>query len=156
MEQILNAVQTDAKHELPGQVVLVLQGGGALGAYQAGVYEGLHEAGIEPDWVIGTSIGAINGAIIVGNPIERRLDRIRGLWTLIEQKRFAGSPFWPWMSGWITNLETLLRGIPRLFLPNPAVVWGLNAPLGAERAAFYSAEALRSTLRELVDIEHLR
>ena len=52
---------------LPGQVVLVLQGGGALGAYQVGVYEALHEAGIEPDWVIGTSIGAINAALIAGN-----------------------------------------------------------------------------------------
>ena len=50
--------------KLPGQVVLAMQGGGALGAFQAGVYEALHEAGIEPDWVVGTSIGAINGAII--------------------------------------------------------------------------------------------
>ena len=55
------------KHGLPGQVVLVLQGGGALGAYQVGVYQALHEAGIEPDWVIGTSIGAINAALICGN-----------------------------------------------------------------------------------------
>ena len=52
---------------LPGQVVLVLQGGGALGAYQAGVYQALHEAGIEPDWIIGTSIGAINAGLIAGN-----------------------------------------------------------------------------------------
>ena len=51
-----------------GQIALVLQGGGALGAYQVGVYEALHDAGVEPDWVIGTSIGAINGAIIAGNP----------------------------------------------------------------------------------------
>ena len=55
-----------------GRVALVLQGGGALGAYQAGVYEALHEAGIEPDWVSGVSIGAINAAIIAGNPPERR------------------------------------------------------------------------------------
>ncbi len=52
---------------LPGQVVLVLQGGGALGSYQAGVYQALHEAGIEPDWIIGTSIGAINASLIAGN-----------------------------------------------------------------------------------------
>ena len=57
---------------IPGQVVLVLQGGGALGAYQLGVYEALHAAGIEPDWVIGTSIGAINGAIIAGRRPLRR------------------------------------------------------------------------------------
>ena len=55
---------------LPGQVVLVFQGGGALGAYQGGVYQALHEAGIEPNWVIGTSIGAINGAIIAGKSFQ--------------------------------------------------------------------------------------
>ena len=59
---------TVAAHDLPGQIVLVLQGGGALGAYQVGVYQALAEAGIEPDWVIGTSIGAINAALIAGNP----------------------------------------------------------------------------------------
>ncbi len=52
---------------LPGQIVLVLEGGGALGSYQAGVYQALHEAGIEPDWLIGTSIGAINASLIAGN-----------------------------------------------------------------------------------------
>ena len=57
--------------KLPGQVVLVLQGGGALGAYQGGIYEALHEAGIEPNWVIGTSIGAINAGIIAGNPARQ-------------------------------------------------------------------------------------
>ncbi len=64
-----------------GQTVLVLQGGGALGAYQVGVYQALHEAGIDPDWVIGTSIGAINGAIIAGNPPEteaRQADAVLG------------------------------------------------------------------------------
>ena len=55
-----------SKARLPGRVVLVMQGGGAPGSYQAGAYQALHEAGIEPDWVIGTSIGAINGAIIAG------------------------------------------------------------------------------------------
>ena len=62
------------KAGLPGQVVLVMQGGGAPGCYQAGAYQALHEAGIEPDWVIGTSIGAINGAIICGNKVEDRLE----------------------------------------------------------------------------------
>ena len=57
---------------LPGQVVLVLQGGGALGSYQAGVYQALHEAGIEPDWIIGTSIGAINASLIAGNEAPNR------------------------------------------------------------------------------------
>ena len=72
--------------DIPGQVVLVLQGGGALGAYQVGVYEALHEAGIEPDWVIGTSIGAINAALIAGNaPEETGWTRLRDFWARIEQ-----------------------------------------------------------------------
>ena len=76
---------------LPGQVVLVLQGGGALGAYQVGVYEAMHEAGVEPDWVIGTSIGAINGAIVAGNPPERRLDRLREFWDRTAHRGFPGA-----------------------------------------------------------------
>ncbi|MFZ0397607.1 MAG: patatin-like phospholipase family protein, partial [Methyloceanibacter sp.] len=60
-----------------GQVVLVLQGGGALGAYQGGAYQALHDAGIEPDWLIGTSIGAINASIIAGNKVEDRLARLQ-------------------------------------------------------------------------------
>src|SRR5260221_13775639 len=63
--------------------VLVLQGGGALGAYQAGVYEGMAEQGIAPDWVTGVSIGAINGALIAGNPAERRLERLREFWNRV-------------------------------------------------------------------------
>src|SRR6202048_1597795 len=64
---------TGIDRDVLGQVVLVLQGGGALGAYQAGVYQALHETGIEPDWVIGTSIGAINASLIAGNKPEHRL-----------------------------------------------------------------------------------
>src|SRR6187402_1691616 len=71
------------------QVVLVLQGGGALGAYQAGVYQALMEGGIEPDWVIGTSIGAINGALIAGNAPENRLVRLKEFWKRMEQ-----NPVW--------------------------------------------------------------
>ena len=63
------------------QIVLVLQGGGALGAYQAGVYHALHEHGIEPDWIIGTSIGAINASLIAGNPTADRLERLQEFWT---------------------------------------------------------------------------
>src|SRR5579862_5646049 len=80
--------------KLPGQVVLVFQGGGALGAYQGGVYQALHEAGIEPDWVVGTSIGALNAAIIAGNEPAVRLERLREFWELIERKPlFGGTPF---------------------------------------------------------------
>jgi NTE family protein len=62
---------------LPGEVVLVMQGGGAPGCYQAGAYHALHEAGIEPDWIIGTSIGAINGAIIAGNEASDRVQKLQ-------------------------------------------------------------------------------
>src|ERR1700747_2750066 len=62
------------------RVVLLLQGGGALGAYQAGVYQALAETGLHPDWVVGISIGAIKPAIIAGNAPERRVDRLREFW----------------------------------------------------------------------------
>ena len=65
---------------LPGQVVLVLQGGGALGSYQAGVYQAMQEAGIEPDWIVGTSIGAINASLIAGNAPQNRLARLIEFW----------------------------------------------------------------------------
>ena len=80
------------KDGLPGQVVLVLQGGGALGAYQVGVFEALHDAGIEPDWVIGTSIGAINAAVIAGNPPADRMDRLNAFWRHVEVPAFATGP----------------------------------------------------------------
>ena len=72
------------ERQLPFEcVALVLQGGGALGAYQAGVYEALAEARIDPDWIAGISIGGINSAIIAGNPVNMRVERLREFWTLI-------------------------------------------------------------------------
>jgi NTE family protein len=80
------------KRDLPFEcIALVLQGGGALGAYQAGVYEALVEAGIHPDWIAGMSIGAINAAIIAGNPPHDRVDRLREFWT-----RVTSDAVWPW------------------------------------------------------------
>src|SRR5215467_10054470 len=78
--------RTIKKSELPGRVVLVMQGGGAPGSYQAGAYQALHEAGIEPDWVIGTSIGAINGAIIAGNEVVDRVKRLREFWRQLDSR----------------------------------------------------------------------
>ena len=69
------------------RVALVLQGGGALGAYQAGVYQALHEADIQPDWISGVSIGAINAALIAGNPIERRMERLTEFWEKITARK---------------------------------------------------------------------
>ena len=77
---------TTTQRQLPFEcVALVLQGGGALGAYQAGVYEALSEAGIHPDWIAGISIGAINAAIIAGNPPNSRVDRLREFWTQVTE-----------------------------------------------------------------------
>jgi len=136
---------------LPGQTVLVLQGGGALGAYQVGVYEALHEAGIELDWVIGTSIGAINGAIIAGNPPARRLERLSEFWQRTEHhsRRFPGG------SNALINMLTMTQGIPGFFAPNPASWLGLNASAGIEEASYYSTAPLRETLGALVDFDYL-
>lgn len=140
------------EHELPGQVVLVLQGGGALGSYQAGVYEALHEAGIEPDWIIGTSIGAINASLIAGNPPEQRLARLREFWKRMEQKPlFAVPGAWPGFHDALGYWTTLMRGIPGFFTPNPFAHMGLDYPLGADQVGYYSTSALEQTLLQLVD-----
>ena len=105
----------------PGQIVLVLQGGGALGSYQAGVYQALHEAGIEPDWIIGTSIGAINASLIAGNSPQNRLSRLREFWKKMEQ-----NPVWsfrdifPGFNEKLSYWSTVTNGIPGFFRPEPA------------------------------------
>ena len=154
---------TNKGHKLPGQVVLVLQGGGALGSYQGGIYEALHEAGIEPDWVIGTSIGAINAGIIAGNPPEKRLDNLREFWTRMEYK-----PWWndsPFLAPWFSNsrhledltnqsahMMALFGGVAGYYTPNHALTFGgAKAALGVERAALYSTEDLEKTMKALTD-----
>src|SRR6267378_2917707 len=77
--------RTSDQVSLPGQVVLVLQGGGALGSYQAGVYQALQEARIEPDWIVGTSIGAINASLIAGNAPQNRLTRLMEFWSRVRR-----------------------------------------------------------------------
>ncbi|MGD9502567.1 MAG: patatin-like phospholipase family protein [Methyloceanibacter sp.] len=135
-----------------GQCVLVLQGGGALGAYQGGVYQALHEAGVEPDWIIGTSIGAINASIITGNRPEDRLDRLREFWRRVERRSFWGLfPAWTGAADALGSWQTFASGIPGFFEVNPHAFLGAHVPLGADNAGFYSTEPLRKTLDELVD-----
>lgn len=138
------------------QVVLVLQGGGALGAYQAGVYQALMEGGIEPDWVIGTSIGAINGALIAGNAPENRIARLREFWHGVG-KTGPFDALWPSsiFGNTMTNISTILWGIPGFFEPNRQSVWGPTFPLGIERASYYTTEPLKATLGRLVDFDYL-
>jgi len=142
--------------DLPGQVVLVLQGGGALGSYQAGVYQALHEAGIEPDWIIGTSIGAINASLIAGNEPSDRLPKLQAFWKRMEQNpvwniRTAFPDFNEKLSYW----ATITHGIPGFFRPNPLAHAGDAYPLGAERAGYYSTAPLEKSLSEFIDVDLL-
>ena len=151
-----SSVAAEGRAALPGQVVLVLQGGGALGAYQVGVYEAMHEAGIEPDWVIGTSIGAINAALICGNAPAHRLERLHAFWASVEQHAGAQAlEFLPGFAALVSNLTTLAHGIPTFFGPNTLSWFGPHVPVGVESAAYYKTAPLRATLAELIDLEQL-
>lgn len=140
----------------PDRVVLVLQGGGALGAYQMGVYEALHEAGMLPEWVIGTSIGAINASLIAGNAVEDRIGALRTFWRRMEygglQRLAHGVPgMGPQLSAWMT----MASGLESFFSPNAMAFAGPWARLGADRAGYYLTDALRRTLSELVDFDRI-
>ena len=139
-----------------GQIVLVLQGGGALGAYQAGVFQALDEAGIEPDWIIGTSIGAINAALIAGNEAKNRLSRLEEFWQRMAHKSpWHSGGAWPQLAQSLSFWNTVVQGIPGFFEPNPLAVWGQHFRLGAENAGYYTTAPLEKTLRELVDFPRL-
>ena len=129
--------QPGTRPEFPGQVVLVLQGGGALGAYQVGVYEAMHEHGAEPDWVIGTSIGAINAALIAGNAPANRFARLKEFWSRVEAE--ASTPdflqFFTGLANASVNLSTVARGIPAFFAPHGPAWFGSHIPLGVESEA---------------------
>ncbi|WP_426113055.1 patatin-like phospholipase family protein [Massilia sp. PWRC2] len=144
---------------------LVLQGGGALGAYQAGVFEALAAADLTPDWVIGTSIGAINGAIIAGNEASRRTSKLQEFWDM------ASTPPWPWqhfqylhaclppaLSGWAETLRTLpflTCGVPGFFTPRVGALSVAAARLPLQAPSFYDTSALARTLERLVDFDYL-
>jgi NTE family protein len=166
MLDIVAAQLTDGTHERPAPtkkpaskqrpIVLVFQGGGALGAYQAGVYQALHESQIEPDWIIGTSIGAINASLIAGNERENRLDRLEEFWRRMRRKEFWPLSTWPGLSDTAAYWSTLLGGIPGFFEPNPLAFLGAHYPLGKDKAGFYSTAPLERTLNELVDFALIR
>jgi len=148
-QKMLQEAVSEFRTKSKGQVVLVLQGGGALGAYQAGVYQALHEAGVEPDWIIGTSIGAINAGIIAGNKPQERIAKLDAFWSRME--RPAAWPSVPAFSETLSYWSTLVGGIPGFFEPHLPAFWGAHVPLGVDRAGFYSTASLRQTLGELVD-----
>jgi NTE family protein len=139
----------------PVRNVLLLQGGGALGAYQAGAYEALATHDYHPDWVIGVSIGAINASLIAGNAPEHRLDRLREFWNRITAPPPSLMPFHlPFMADIEQKLgavNAVMFGQPGFFRPrSPSDFLAKPTPL-----SFYDTSHLRSTLESLVDFDRI-
>ena len=140
------------------QIALVLQGGGALGAYQAGVYQALHEANLEPDFVSGVSIGAINAAIISGNRPERRLERLRAFWERITERKIwnytPDGDIFRKVRNSASSMMTMLHGQPGFFKPQKVNPWSSFA--GSETStSYYDSTPLRETLLDLIDFDLL-
>jgi len=137
------------------KVGLVLQGGGALGSYQAGVYEALASSHYQPGWVAGISIGAINAAIIAGNAPGRRVERLRAFWDEIT----APTSLWPAapdgpLADWqqrASALTSVLFGQPGFFAPRGPQDWFSPDRL----VSFYDTAALRGTLERVVDFDRI-
>jgi NTE family protein len=144
------------------QIALLLQGGGALGSYQAGVYEALAEADLHPDWVAGISIGAINSAIIAGNPPKQRVDALRKFWHAVSASPlgipyFKGIEYDNAQHEFINQaraINTLFFGAPHFFVPRlpPPAIW---PPGAADKASYYDNSQLRTTLEQLVDFDRI-
>jgi len=141
------------------RIVLVLQGGGALGAYQAGVFQALHEHGLAPDWIVGTSIGAINAAILAGNPHETRLARLRQFWDGISHRDPFDMRRLPdaqrRSNVLLQSWDTLLRGVPGFFKPRLFSPFAAGMAVAPEEASFYDTAELGETLNALVDFDYL-
>jgi NTE family protein len=150
------------------EIALVLQGGGALGSYQAGVVEGLAEMKVEPDWIAGVSIGALNTAIIAGNAPEERVQALRGFWNAIcHPLDWVGSiSAWAlpglglhdlsrkWASMWAAG-RALTEGQPGFFAPRmPLPVAGLGK-LDPSRVSYYDTAALKATLLQFADFDRI-
>lgn len=149
------------------QIALVLQGGGALGSYQAGVFEGMAQAGIEPSWVAGISIGALNAAVIAGNAPEQRVTALKGFWDEICQLNYSSNLDWftPWWSGLpdvarkaLNGFEasrTIMEGQKGFFSPRkPLPVDGLGM-YPVDEVSYYVTAQLRETLLKYADFERI-
>ena len=143
------------------RIALVLQGGGALGAYQGGVYQALAEADLHPDWVAGISIGAVNSALIAGNPPEKRVERLREFWEIISTAPFdvgyvpsieIKDEFTHRWVNQLSSLGTLLGGAPGFFKPRVPPPFPLT-PSSPDVLSYYDASPLRATLERLVDFD---
>ena len=137
---------------------LVLQGGGALGAYQAGVYEALTEADVRPNWIAGISIGAITSAIIAGNSLVMRLERLREFWDLASSAILVSPPVpgdpMRWFFNEVSASWVAAFGVPGFFSPRlpPALLY---PPGTAEALSFYDTKPLRHTLERLIDFDRI-
>ena len=142
-------------------IALLLQGGGALGAYQGGVYQGLAEADLHPDWVAGISIGAINAALIAGNPPQSRVEKLRSFWETITADPLPGwllpEPYGDlarsWANQWHANLAAAF-GAPGFFSPRTLHPFFQSAGT-AEATSFYDISALKGTLERFVDFDRI-
>ena len=148
--------QSRRKYE---RVALVLQGGGALGAYQAGVYQALAEANCDPKWIAGVSIGAINSALIAGNPREKRLEALEAFWSMVSSREKSGrytpeGDFFRDLRNQTSAMMAMALGQPGFFKPRPVNPW--FAPQGADGAtSYYDTSDLRATLEKLVDFDRI-
>lgn len=140
------------------KLVIVLQGGGALGAYQAGAFEGLASSAAQPHWVAGISIGSINAALICGNPVEQRLERLRAFWQgvsveLLGEDLVADGSTRQMFSAWAA-MSAATQGVAGFF--SPRFPWAGFQPDGSLRgSSLYDTEPLRETLLRLVDFDYL-
>jgi NTE family protein len=151
---IRRRARTPERLPLPDEVALVLQGGGALGAYQAGVFEGLEERGIEVDWIAGISIGAVNAAIIAGNPPEARVEKLRGFWekvtSALPELPLAGGDVW---REWVHIMSAgfvAMQGVPGFFRPR-TLPPTMAPPNSSGALSFYDSTPLAATLDAFVD-----
>jgi NTE family protein len=145
------------------RIALILQGGGALGAYQGGVYQALAEANLHPDWVAGMSIGAVNSALVAGNPPEKRVERLREFWEIVSTPPF-GSDYLPsieitdeFTHRWVNQLSSLgalLGGVPGFFRPRVPPPFPLTR-LSPDVLSYYDVAPLRATLERLVDFDRI-
>ena len=141
------------------RVALVLQGGGALGAYHAGVYQALHEHGLTPDWVVGTSIGAINALLIAANDRHHCVNQLRSFWNEVAQRDLFDMRHVPdavrRFHSWLTALNCTIHGVAGFYSPRWFSPFTIGLPVDAESASFYDTEPLRQTLAGLVDLDYL-
>jgi len=154
-------------------IALLLQGGGALGAYQAGVYQALSEARLYPNWVAGISIGAINSALIAGNRPDARVESLRKFWELVTMPPLWGDamqlesgpigdllPAWPkgdiarGLANRVSAGLSLVRGAPGFFAPRLPVPW-LRPSGTLEATSYYDTGELKATLERLVDFDRI-